>query len=313
MESEQKSTLAHGVYAALSTPRRPNSLEADTAVLLDYVDRVASTGVDGLVLFGSTGEFVHFEVEERMRVATLAIKRSRVPVLVNVSHSALAGAVAIAGSAIEASASGLLLTPPYFYAYGEGQILEFYRQFLDQVGRDIPVYLYNLPMFLNPISSALARRLLQAYGFAGIKDSSGDWNSFEVLQSLRPQISFQLLIGNEILYLQGRSAGADGGISGVAAAVPELMVALDRAITGHDVSRAEALDRRLREFLEYLNRFPAPLAIKQAAAARGWGTTHLAVPIDEDIAADLIAFQAWFRQWLVKVLSECNQASAMRT
>src|SRR6185437_721443 len=63
-ERNEKPSLASGLYAALVTPRRADSLEADAAALLEYLDAVTAAGVDGLVLFGSTGEFVHFESEE---------------------------------------------------------------------------------------------------------------------------------------------------------------------------------------------------------------------------------------------------------
>src|SRR6185437_6919329 len=105
---------ARGVYAAVATPRVADSIEIDPAALFDYLDAIAQAGVDGIVLFGSTGEFVHFELADRMRVATLAIKRCRVPLLVNVSHSTLDGALDLADCAIEAGAAGLLLMPPYF-------------------------------------------------------------------------------------------------------------------------------------------------------------------------------------------------------
>ncbi len=308
-----KQSRARGVYAALATPGRPGSLEADTAALLDYLDAISSTGVDGVVLFGSTGEFIHFGPEERIRVVSLAIKRSRVPVLVNVSHSTLCGAVEIAENAVEAGAAGLLLTPPFFYAYDDAQIFEFYRQFLDQIGKQIPVYLYHLPMFVNPISPALAVRLLEAGAFAGIKDSSGDWDVFASLQAQHRKTPFQLLVGNEIIYLRGRSAGADGTISGVAAAVPELMVALDRSIQAGDMERAQALNVYLNEFVDQINRFPSTVAIKRAASARGWNLNHFAVPFDTRTAASAAAFDSWFGEWLARILPECVAAPAVRT
>lgn len=309
----QAPSLARGVYAALATPRRPNSIEVDTAALLDYLDVIASAGVDGLVLFGSTGEFVHFGLDERMRAAALAIKRSRPPVLVNASHSTLAGAVTIAENAVDSGASGLLLAPPHFYRYSDDQLFEFYLQFNELVGQDSPVYLYNLPMFLNPISPQLAARLLNTGAFAGIKDSSGNPGYFDSLRALRQNASFQLLIGNESLYLRGRSAGADGSVSGVAAAIPELMVALDRAITGGEQQLAQHLDERLRQFLHYVDKFSATVAIRQAASVREWKLNHLAVPFDDNTAAEIILFHAWFREWLAEVLPECAQPAAMRT
>jgi dihydrodipicolinate synthase/N-acetylneuraminate lyase len=312
-EGRRENTKAGGVYAALATPRRPNSTEADTAALLDYLDAITAAGVNGLVLFGATGEFIHFEIGERTRTAGLAIKRSRVPVLVNVSHSTLAGAIALADDAVGNGASGVLLTPPYFYHYAEAQIFEFYSRFVDALGGSAPIYLYNLAPFLNPISPELARRLLQTGAFAGIKDSSGDWEQFARLVEYRREHDFRLLAGNEHVYLRGRLAGADGIVSGVAAAVPELVVAMDQALVAGNRERAEALDGRMGEFLAHVERFPSTLAIRQAGAVRGWNLRHSAVPLDEDTAADVIRFHGWFREWLPQVLAECGAPAPTRT
>jgi dihydrodipicolinate synthase/N-acetylneuraminate lyase len=276
MSTSNPPSPASGVYAALPTPRRPGSIEADAGILLDYLDAIAQTGVDGLVLFGSTGEFVHFDVAERTRLVALAIRRSRVPVLVNVSHSTLAGAMDLARDAIEAGAAGLLLMPPYFYRYNDEQIAAFYSEFVKELNGAAPLYLYNLPMFANPISPDLADWLLRSGTFAGIKDSTAEWSELEHLTALRANLDFSLLVGNEVLYLRGRMAGADGIVSGVAAAIPELLVAIERAIRASDVHRAERLDVRLQEFVAYVQKFPAAVAIKLGAAARGWRVAQFA-------------------------------------
>jgi len=301
-----------GVYAALATPSRANSTEADAAALLDYLDTVVRTGVDGLVLFGSTGEFIHFDVAERMRVLTLAIRRSRVPVLVNVSHSTLAGAIELAQNAMDSGAAGLLLMPPYFYRYTDDQIWAFYGEFLRSAAGGARVYLYNLPFFTNPISPALFERLLTFGGIAGAKDSSGDPRLFHFLRDLRERTRFTLLAGNEALYLEARSRGADGIVSGVAAAVPELLMAMDRAIQTRQTERAARLNVRLQEFVRWVERFPATVAIKQAAAERGWKLNHFAFPVGDDTFAEVQHFRQWLREWLPVVLNECTDAVAMR-
>jgi dihydrodipicolinate synthase/N-acetylneuraminate lyase len=296
---------ASGVYAALATPRRPTSIEGDAAALLDYLDAIVRAGVDGLVLFGSTGEFVHFDVGERMRLLMFAVRRSRVPVLVNVSHSTLVGTVDLAEHALEVGAAGVLLMPPYFYVYGDGQLARFYEDFVQLLGGKIPIYLYNLPFFTNRISAELAVQLLGSGAFAGIKDSSGEWQTFETLNALKAKRRFQLLTGNESLYLRARSAGADGIVSGVAAAIPELLVAMDEAFRKSDLERAQRLNIRLQEFVEWLEKFPATVGIKQAAAARGWKHDQLSVPLDEQTAAILRTFQEWLRDWIPMVVSDC--------
>jgi 4-hydroxy-tetrahydrodipicolinate synthase len=306
MGDTKQPVTANGVYAALATPRRPNSIEGDAAALLDYLDAVVRAGVDGLVLFGSTGEFVHFDVGERMRLLMFAVRRSRVPVLVNVSHSTLAGAVELAEHSVDVGAGGVLLMPPYFYTYGDGEIARFYEDFVRLLGSKIRIYLYNLPSFTNAISAELAAGLLGSGAFAGIKDSSGDWETCERLRALQAKRPFQLLVGNESLYLRARVAGADGVVSGVAAAMPELLVAMDGAIRNSKLDRAQRLDVRLQEFLDWLGKFPPTVGIKQTAAARGWKHEELAVPLDEATTEILREFRQWLRNWIPMVLSECK-------
>jgi dihydrodipicolinate synthase/N-acetylneuraminate lyase len=295
---------ASGVYAAVATPRVPDSIEADPAALFDYLDAIVRGGVDGIVLLGSTGEFVHFDVADRMRLTTLASKRCRVPLLVNVSHSSLVGALELAEYAIEAGVSGLLLMPPYFFRYSEEQIFSFYSKFVSVVDGRAQIYLYNIPQVTNPISALLAKRLLSTGAFAGIKDSGGDWQMFEALQAVHANLPFQLLIGSDPLYLRAFPAGANGVVSGVAGAIPELMVSLDRALRAMDQARAGQLHARLLEFIVWVEKFPATLAIKRAACVRGWKLDHSSVPFDQHTLAEISAFEQWFREWLPTVLSE---------
>ncbi len=302
MGKKQEAPPASGVYAALATPRPQNSVEADAAALFDYIDVITSKGVGGVVLFGSTGEFVHFDVTERMRVLMLAKKRCRIPLLVNVSHSTLAGAVELAEDAIEADVAGVLLMPPYYFRYNAAQISEFYRQFVKEVDGKTPIYLYNIPQFTNAMPPELLEELLLSGAFAGIKDSSGDWALFEKLLALREKQPFQLLVGNDIIYRRARPLGADGIVSGVAAAIPELLVALDQAILAKDEIKADALDQELHEFLGWLDKFPAPIGIKLAACARGWKLAHTAVPYDEHTLALKHEFETWFNQWFPQML-----------
>ena len=115
------------------------------------------------------------------------------------------------------------------------------------------------------------------------------------------EAEFRLLAGHECIYLRARMEGADGIVSGVAAAVPELMVALDRACVAGDSEKAARLNARLLEFLPWVERFPSTVAIKQAAVARGWKQTHSAVP---PASVEITEYQAWLSEWIPQVLRE---------
>jgi dihydrodipicolinate synthase/N-acetylneuraminate lyase len=312
MPEIEERTIAQGVFAALLTPRKINTTDADAAAQLEYIDHVLAAGVDGVVLFGSTGEFVHFDIDERTRVLSMAKRRSRVPVLVNVSHSSLSGAVDLAEAAIEIGVTGLLVMPPYFYRYSDGQILKFFEEFANAISRRSPLYLYNLPFFTNPISSSVATELLASKRYAGIKDSSGDPHMLQALTEHRRHHEFSLFVGNETRYVEGRRLNADGIVSGVAAAIPELIVAMDRALRAHNDDLASTLDLRLQEFITWISKFPASVGIKQAAAARRWITGDFAVPLDHKTRTELIEYERWFETWLPPVLNACQLGEPAR-
>jgi len=292
------------VYVAAITPHRADGYEADVASMLELVDFLAGAGVNGIALLGSTGEFLHLTFDERVRLVQLAVKRSRVPILVGVGHSTLDGAVKLAREAASAGAAGLLLMPPYFFRYSQEDIAEFYLQFAAALAGAAPVFLYNIPFFTNQIAPDTAAALLSTGKFAGIKDSSGEWEYFERLAALSQQTPFTLLAGNDRIYKRARPAGANGIVSGVACAAPELLVALERALAKNLSNDVERLDSCLQEFIHWHDRFPTPVAIKAAIETRGIKVGPLAIPLAPAGEKRLAEFREWFASWLVQVKRE---------
>lgn len=290
-----------GVYAAAVTPHRREGYEADYGAMLELVDHLAQAGVDGICLLGSTGEFLHIKAAERIRLIHLAVKRSRVPILAGVSHSTLDGAIELADEAVISGAQALLLMPPYFFRYAPQEITEFYLRFADSVDDSIPLLLYNIPQFSNGIPLECARELLASGAYAGIKDSSGDQQYFDALVALKTDHDFVLMNGNDRLLAHSVAAGANGAVSGVACAVPELIVQLYRALAGNDTVQAEHWQRKLDEFLDWIERFPAPIGIKTATALRGRTCGPPSVPLSKEKCVLLDQFQSWFRGWLPSV------------
>jgi dihydrodipicolinate synthase/N-acetylneuraminate lyase len=80
--------------------------------------------------------------------------------------------------------------------------------------------------------------------------------------------------------------------------VPELMLALDRALASGDQPAAARLDELLQEFLAWVDRFPQPAALKAAVGLRGLKTGPLPVPLPPEKQKRLDEFREWFRGWL---------------
>ena len=287
------------IYPAAITPRRADEVAIDIAAALELIDFLESHGVDGITLLGSTGEFLHYTPEDRTRLAAMAAKRCHVPVLVNVSHSTLDGAVALAQQAVEAGVAGVLIMPPNYFRYTQESIRAYFLEFVAQV--KAPVYLYNIPQFTTELKTSTAIDLLATGLFAGIKDSSGSWENFVELQKAAPKV----FTGADAMYSRMLRSGACGAISGVASVIPELMVAIDRlAHAGEDTS---VLDAQVAAFADRAMAFPFPIGLREAAAVRGLKAGPNATPLGREECVRMEEFRGWFREWLPEVLLNLRQ------
>jgi len=294
-----------GIFAAAVSPRRAHEGSIDLGATLELVDFLGEGGCHGITLLGSTGEFVHFALDDRRHMVRFAAKRSRVPLLVNVSHSTLDGAVDLARDAAEDGIAGVMIMPPYYFRYEQPEIRAFLLQFAKDVDGAVPIYLYNIPFCTNPLAVETAAELLGTGLFAGIKDSSGDPAYLAALPRQAGDIPLRTFVGSEAIYTEARIAGASGGILGLANAAPELLVAIDCAIRAGDHERARALDRFLQELVTQIRPFPLPVAIIEALRVRKQKMGALAVPLSEECSRRMTEFREWFQGWLPEVLREC--------
>ncbi|HYL36843.1 MAG TPA: dihydrodipicolinate synthase family protein [Bryobacteraceae bacterium] len=296
-----------GVIVAAVTPRRAEQHSIDLGATLELIDFLASSGAHAIALLGPAGEFVHFALDDRRHMVTFAAKRSRVPLLINVSHSTLDGAVELAREAASAGAAALLLMPPHYYRYGADAIRTFYLAFAAAVGQAAPIYIGNAPRFTNELPPALAAELLASGFFAGIVDASGDVDAFQFLAQRAGQTRFTLLGGEERIYVAARRMGAAGVVSSAACPVPELMLALETAIREGVEERVRRLEARLIEFLDWIESFPPAAAVKEAAKQRGVKAGVVGAPLGQQDDYRLGQFREWFRTWLPAVLRDCQR------
>jgi dihydrodipicolinate synthase/N-acetylneuraminate lyase len=294
------------LFVAAITPRRADEYSIDLGATLELIDFLGEAGVAGIALLGSTGEFVHFALDDRRHMVKFAAKRSRVPLLVNVSHSTLDGAVELAREAAGAGVAGVLLMPPHYFRHSQEEIRSFYLAYAGAIDDATPTYLYNIPACTTEIASSTATELLSGGLFSGIKDSSGSMEYFAALSEQAARTPFTFLAGQERIYVQQRRTGAHGAVSGVASALPELMVALDRAILAGEQERTQRLEARLMEFLVWSDLFPWPAAAKEALKQRRLKSGALATPLGAEGERKLEEFAEWFRGWLPAVLRECR-------
>jgi 4-hydroxy-tetrahydrodipicolinate synthase len=143
----------------------------------------------------------------------------------------------------------------------------------------------------------------------GLKDSSGDAGTYEQFSGLRSEKPFTYLMGSDSLFVRARSeGGVDGGVSGIASAVPELLVALNKAVVNNSQEIVTRLEARLQQFIGWTDRLAVPVCIKEAAAARGLKVGPHAIPARGEQERAIADFREWFKPWLGEVQRECKHA-----
>jgi 4-hydroxy-tetrahydrodipicolinate synthase len=287
-----------GLFAAVATPIDDGG-RFDERAFDRLVDFLVAAGVDGICVGGATGEYPHFEADER--AAVIARAAARLPrdraLLVGIGSSSLRRTLRLGEAAMAAGARALLLPMPMFFRYQQEDL----RSFAAHVSRTLkaPCLLYDLPDFTNGLSAETSIGLMRDEEFiVGIKDSSGRAENVRRFADARGAREWTLLIGDDRLLHTGMAAGWDGGISGVACCCPELLVALAASCRRGDTAESLRLQQLVDEFVAKLAAFPTPWGIRIALAARGMPTGPLPLPLTRERERQIAEFQAWVGPWL---------------
>jgi 4-hydroxy-tetrahydrodipicolinate synthase len=291
-----------GLFAAIPTPVRDDG-RPDHATVERMIEFVVDAGVDGVCIGGATGEYPHFETPEReavIRRVSQRLPRDRT-LLVGIGAPSMRHVIEIGTAAMAAGSHALLLPMPMFFKYQQQDL----QAFCAHVSRTLkaPCLLYDLPDFTNGLSAETALDLMRSEEFiVGIKDSSGREHNLTSFAHARGDQDWTLLVGDDRLLHKALCAGWNGGISGVAAFCPELLVALYQSFQEHRESEAVRLQALLDEVISRIARFPTPWGIRIALAARGLETGPLPIPLSSGRQRQIQLFQEWFRRWLEQSL-----------
>src|SRR5262249_8255246 len=164
-----------GSYTVTITP-----FTADAAVDVDawkgFLDWQLEVGVPGIIVLGTTGEFLTVSDEERTLLVRTAIEHvaGRIPVLVGTMNASTKRAVRYSRKAAGLGADGVMIPPRYYYTPTEDEIFGYYGAICEAVS--LPVMLYNNPVTSNvDMSAKLVGRLTRAYeNVRYIKEASMD-------------------------------------------------------------------------------------------------------------------------------------------
>lgn len=165
-----------GSYTVTVTPFTEDGSAVDVAAFKRFLDWQMAIGVPGVIVLGSTGEFLTVTDEERALMVETAVKHSdgRMKILAGTMNAHTPVAVRHSREAEELGADGLMIIPPYYYTPTEDEIFNYYRAICEAVG--VPIMLYNNPFTSNvDMSAKLVGRLTRSFEqIRYIKEASMD-------------------------------------------------------------------------------------------------------------------------------------------
>jgi 4-hydroxy-tetrahydrodipicolinate synthase len=235
-----------GIFpAALTMFDRDNEIDEDGCA--QHWDWLIRQGVDGLVIAGTSGEFIALENHERLRLFNLAkeICGGRVPLIFGSGHYSTKLTIEMSQAAQKAGADALIVILPYYQKPHKPAVIRHFQDLRKSV--DVPIMLYA-----NPANSACVD--LSPRDIAQLVDEDVVHMVKATYESVVPVHDLRFLSGDRMAIFYGSfqapfeafAAQADGWISGILNIVPKAAKAMyDATVTQNDARRGFEIWRRI--------------------------------------------------------------------
>ncbi|MEM9754791.1 MAG: dihydrodipicolinate synthase family protein [Pseudomonadota bacterium] len=153
-----------GSYTVTITPFTEAGKAIDYDAWSRFLDWQVASGVPGIIILGTTGEFLTITDDERSEYVerTVGLVAGRMKVLVGTMNAYTPNAVRYSVEAERMGADGLMIIPPYYYTPTADEIFNYYKAICEACG--LPIMLYNNPFTSNvDMSAALVGKLTKSF------------------------------------------------------------------------------------------------------------------------------------------------------
>jgi len=246
---------ASGVYIIAATPFTDDGA-VDTASLDRLMDFYIGCGISGITVLGIMGEAPKLTHAESVALTRQVVRRANgLPVVVGASAPGFASMGALAKDVMDVGAGGVMIAPPSTLKTDD-QIVTYYANAVEAIGRDVPFVLQDYPyasgVYMAP--SVIKRIVADNPSCKMVKHE--EWPGLEKLTALKNMMAdasmrkVAILCGNGGVFLPHElERGADGANTGYA--YPEMLVQLVTLIKAGDRAAAHDLFDRHLPLLRY--------------------------------------------------------------
>lgn len=197
-------------------------------------------GVKGVYVGGSSGECIYQSVEERKIILENVMEeaRGKITVIAHVGCNNTEDSVELAAHAGRGGVDAIASIPPIYFHLPDYSIREYWND-ISAAAPKTDFIIYNIPQLAGvALSLALYKKMLKNPRVIGVKNSSMPVQDIQIFKDVKGADSV-IFNGPDEQFVAGRIMGADGGIGGTYAVMPELFLAANAAVEAGDFQKAQ--------------------------------------------------------------------------
>ena len=218
-----------------------------------HLDHLADAGVNGVLLFGSIGEFYSVSLADKEAALEFAVKRvgERMKVFAGVGDTTYANVIEFTKFAEKAGADAVLAVSPYYFGPSPLTAENYFGGIAEAT--KLPVILYNFPARTGTdLTPELVASLAAKHpNICGIKDTvdtiSHTRKVIRAARAVNPD--FTVFSGFDEYYLVNRVSGGNGVLCGLTNVEPETFVKMHAAYEEGDFATAVTCAERISKLM----------------------------------------------------------------
>lgn len=282
--SISKNTVFKGAATALVTPFKNG--DVDYVCLGELIDWQIASGIDALVICGTTGESSTLSDSEHRLVLRFSLARSagRVPMIAGTGSNDTYHAIEMSKYACDLGYDALLTVTPYYNKATPTGLIKSYMAIADAVTR--PIILYNVPTrTCCNITLDVYRELSAHPNIVAVKEASGNMSAISELFA-ECGADLDIYSGNDDQTLPMMSLGGAGVISVVSNIIPNEMSLICKKWFDGDIAECRRLHERYLRLMRVMFCEVNPIPVKTALHMLGRCSGELRLPLCEPTDGD---------------------------
>ena len=204
-------------------------------------------GVKGLYVGGSSGECIYQHPDERKAVleAVMSEAKGKLTVIAHVACNNTADSVELAAHAEACGVDAIAAIPPIYFHLPPYAIADYWNA-MSAAAPHTEFVIYNIPQLAGTaLSLPLLDEMLKNPNVIAVKNSSMPTQDIQMFKDegirVRGADGFAVFNGPDEQFVSGLAMGADGGIGGTYAVMPELYLKMYALMGRGETAKARAL------------------------------------------------------------------------